>query len=170
MKRWNGKAIYAGTIVAMLALVAGFVAATVAITNSSQNAEGNFVSASGSVTGLTYASTQLLSVTGSPAASSGSASSPQALVAGANTFCATTCTNGNPSEQITYDFTTSLAGSIEINVNVIAGSTTTSTLYLSQASTAVGGTIVIVVDVGSATSTIQSVTVTAQQCGGSTCP
>ena len=170
MKRIGGRAIYVGTIVAILALVAGFVAASVAITNSTQSAEANYVNASGSVTGLTYSSTVLTSVTGSPVASTGTAGTPQTLASGTNTFCATTCTNGNPSEDISYTFTTSLAGSIEINLNVIAGSTTTTTVYLAQAGTAVGGTIVIVTDVGSGTSTISSVTVSAQQCASSSCP
>lgn len=169
MKRIGGRAIYVGTIVAILALVAGFVAASVAISNSTQNAQANYINASGSVTGLTYTSTVLTSVTGSPAASTGSATAPQSVVSGTNTFCATTCSNGNPSEDVTYTFTTSMTGSIEINLNVIAGSTTTATLYLQQAGTAVGGTIVIVTDVGSGTSTISSVTVTAQQCASS-CP
>ena len=170
MKRIGGKAIYAGTMVAILALVAGFVAASVSISNSSQSAQGNFISANGAVTGLTYTSTVLSSVTGSPAASTGTASAPQALASGANIFCATTCTNGNPSEEVTYTFTASLSGAIMINLNVIAASTTTTTVYLAQAGTPVAGTIVLVTDVGSGTSTISSVTVTAQECSGATCP
>ena len=170
MKRIGGKAIYAGTVVALVALIAGFVAASVSISGSTQNAQGNFISANGAVTGLTYTSTVLSSVTGSPTASTGTSGTPQTLAAGANTFCAINCLNGNVSEEVTYTFTTSLAGAVMINVNVIAASTTTTTLYLAQAGSAVGGTVVIVVDVGSATSTITSVTVTAQQCSGSTCP
>ena len=170
MKRVSGRAIYAGTMVAIVALVAGFVAASVAITNTTQNAEGNYVNASGAVTGLTYQSTELTSVTGSPAASTGTPTAVQALASGGNTFCATTCVNGDPSEDITYGFDATLAGSIEISVNVIAAGTTTAILYLSQAATPTTGTILIVVDVGTTTSSISSVTVTAQQCASANCP
>lgn len=169
MKRIGGRAIYVGTIVAILALVAGFVAASVAISNSTQNAEANYVNASGAVTGLSYTSTVLTSVTASPVASTGTATAPQTLSSGSNVFCATTCANGDPSEDVTYTFTTSMTGAIEINLNVIAGATTTTSLYLQQPGTAVSGSIVIVTDVGAASSTISSVTVTAQQCATS-CP
>jgi hypothetical protein len=171
MKRIGGRAIYVGTIVAILAMIGGFVAATVSITNSSQNSQANFVSASGAVTGLTYTSTVLTSVVGSPPASSGTPGAPQTLAAGANTWCVSAaCTNGDVSENITYTFTVALAGSIMIHVNVVATSNTVRTVYLAQAGTAVAGTIVLVVDLGTTTSTITSITVTAQQCSGATCP
>ncbi|HEV2317477.1 MAG TPA: hypothetical protein VGV89_07890 [Thermoplasmata archaeon] len=142
------------------------------MTNSSQNGEGNFVSASGAVTGLTYTST-VLGVTGSPApsSSSGTAGAPQAVAAGANDFCANTCTAGDFAQVVTYTFTTSMSGSIQITIQVTA--TTgggAATIYLKQAAAAVGGTIVLTWDLGTATNSITSVTLTAQQCSGATCP
>lgn len=173
MKRIGGRAVYVGTIVAILAMIGGFVAATVAITNSSQNSQANFVSATGAVTGLSYTSSVLASVAGAPAAPTGTAAAPQAVIAGANVFCVSaTCTNANVAENVTYTFTTSMTGSVQLTINVVASTNTLRTVYLAQASTAVAGTIILVVDVGTATSTITSITVTAQQCtgAGGTCP
>ena len=174
MKRIGGRAIYAGTIVAILALVAGFVAASIAVNTTNQNAQGNFVSSTNAVTGLTYTSTVLAPIVSAPSAQGGgSQSTPPALAAGANAVCvsATTCTNGHVSDEITYTFTTSLAGSIQISVDVIGNSTVSGTVYFAQAGTPVAGTIVISVDLGTS-NVIQSVTLTAQQCtgAGGACP
>ncbi|HZY92472.1 MAG TPA: hypothetical protein VFG07_06850 [Thermoplasmata archaeon] len=174
MKRIGGRAIYAGTIVAILAMVAGFVAASIAVNTTSQNAQGNFVSSTNAVTGLTYTSTVLTPVVSAPAGQGGGAqASPPVLASGANTVCLvpTACTNGHVSDEITYTFTTSLAGSVEFNVDVIGNTTISGTVYFAQAGTPVAGTIVIVADLGTS-NVIQSVTLTAQQCtgAGGACP
>ena len=174
MKRVHGRAIYLATIVAIFGLVGGFALASIALSTTSQNAEGNYVNSAGSVTGLTYSST-VLSATASPApgASTGSATTPQTVAAGTNAFCANTCTANDYAEIITYAFTTSMTGSVEITVHVsTSASTGTATIYLAQATTATSGTIVITWDLGSASLTLNSVTLTAQQCTGAAgaCP
>lgn len=174
MKRIGGRAIYAGTIVAILALVAGFVAASISVNSTTQNAQGNYVNNAGAVLGLTYTATELLPVSGSPAVqAAGSQATPPVLVAGANIVCiaATSCTNGHVADQVTYTFLSTFAGSVEIAVDVIASTTITGTVYFAQATSPVAGTIVIVVDLGTS-NTIQSVTLTAQQCTGAAgaCP
>ena len=117
---------------------------------------------------------QLLPVSGSPAVqAAGSQTTPPALASGANIVCvsATSCTNGHVADQVTYSFTASFAGSVEITVDVIANTTVTGTVYFAQAVSPVSGTIVIVVDLGTS-NVIQSVTLTAQQCTGAAgaCP
>ena len=172
-KRIPGRTIYAATILAMLGLVGGYALATISITSSTQNGQANYISAGGAITGLTYTMTELsMTANPAPSASSGSPTAPQALVTGANAFCANTCTAGDVAEITTYTFTTSFAGAAQIKMQVTAsaggGSTT---FYLAQASTAVGGTIVLTWDMGTSTATITAVTLTAQQCSSSTsCP
>ncbi len=172
MRRVSGKLIYGVTAASIVALVAGFAMAAIALTNTSQNGAGNFVSASGAVTGNTYTSTVLGATSNpAPAASTGTAGVPQAVVTGANAFCATTCTAGDFAQVVTYTFTVSMTGSIQISIQVTAsvggGSTT---LYLKQAAAAVAGTIVITWDVGTASSSLTAVTLGLQQCSGATCP
>lgn len=174
MKRVHGRAIYLATIVAIFGMVGGFALASIALSTTNQNAEGNFVSSAGAVTGLTYTST-VLGATASPApsASTGSAATPQALVAGANAFCANTCTASNYAEIVTYTFTTSLTGSVQITIQVsTSAGTGTATLFLAQANTPTSGTISMTWDLGSASVTLNSVTLTAQQCTGAAgaCP
>jgi hypothetical protein len=166
------KLVYVATAAAILALVAGYALATITLNSATQNAGGTYVNASGQVTGLTYTITQLEAVANpAPAASSGSALTPQAVVAGANAFCATTCTAGDLAEVVTYSFTTSLSGSIMVSIQLTATSGGGSTiLYLQQAATPVAGTIAITWDAGTGGNTITSVTVTDQQCSGATCP
>ncbi len=172
MRRIGGRLIYVATASAIFALIGGFAIASIGLTNSSQNAQGNFVSSAGAVTGVTYTSTVLGATTNpAPPASTGTAGAPQAVVAATNAFCATTCTAGDFAQVVTYTFTTSMTGSIQISIQVTAsaggGSTT---LYLKQATVAVAGTIVITWDVGTATSTLTAVTLGLQQCSGATCP
>ena len=174
MKRIGGRLIYGVTAATVFALIAGFAIASISLTASSQNAGGNFVSSNGAVTGLTYTSTVLGATSNPPpAASSGSAATPQALVANANSFCATTCVAGHFAEVVTYTFTTSMTGSIQILIQVTATpGNGTATLYLKQAATAVGGTIVLTWDAGNATATLTAVTLVDQQCvgAGGSCP
>ncbi|MCI4319843.1 MAG: hypothetical protein L3K23_06915 [Thermoplasmata archaeon] len=172
MNRINGKLIYGVTAASILALIAGFAMASISLTTTTQNATGNYVNASGAVTGVTYTST-VLGATSSPApaASTGTGAAPQAVAAGANAFCANTCTAGDFAQVVTYTFTTSMAGSIQINIQVTATvGGGVATLYLKQAGAAVAGTIVITWDVGSATSSLTAVTLGLQQCSGATCP
>jgi hypothetical protein len=172
MQRIAGRLIYGVTGAMVVALVAGFALATIALTNSSQNASGNYVSSAGAVTGVTYTST-VLGATSNPApsASTGTGGAPQVVVTGANAFCANTCTAGNFAELTTYTFTTSMTGSILITYYVTASSGGGSTtIYLKQAGTAVAGTIVLTWDIGTTTSTLTSVTLSVQQCSGATCP
>ena len=172
MKRVNARAVYTGTLVAILGAVAGFSLATVAITSSTQSGQANYVSAGGAVTGLTFTSAVLGSVgLLAPSASSGTASSPQALIIGTNTFCVSaSCTSGHVEETVTYSFTTSFAGAILITVTTSATGGGSGTVYLAQATIAVSGSIALVWDYGTSTGTITSITATAQQCSGSTCP
>ncbi len=173
MKRIGGKAIYGATAVTVVALIAGFAIATISLTSSSQSASGNYVSSLGAVTGLTYTST-VLGATSNPApsASTGSAGAPEAVVTGTNAFCASaSCTAGDFAQLITYTFTTSMTGSIQITIFVTASAGGGSaTIYLKQAVIAVGGTMVLTWDLGSATSTLTAVTLSDQQCSSATCP
>ena len=164
--------IFVATAAAIVALTAGFALASIALTNSSQQAGGNYVSATGAVTGLTYTVTVLGATTNpAPAAPSGTAGSPQAVAAGANALCLNTCTAGDLAEEVSYTFTTSMTGSVQITIQVTAsagGGTTT--LYVKQAATAVAGTLLLTWDLGSASSTLTAVTLADQQCATATCP
>ncbi|MCI4349937.1 MAG: hypothetical protein L3K15_00245 [Thermoplasmata archaeon] len=155
-----------------MALIAGFAMASISLTTTTQNASGNYVNASGAVTGVTYTSTVLGATSNpAPAASTGSAGAPQVVVAGANAFCANTCTVGDFAQIVTYTFTTSMTGSIQISIQVTASAGGgAATLYLKQAGTAVAGTIVLTWDVGSSSATLTAVTLGLQQCSGATCP
>ena len=175
MKR--SKAFYAATIFAMVALTAGFVLGAITLGTSTQNGQGNLVTASGAVQGLTYTSTVLgATPTAVPPASTGTAAAPQALVAGANPFCANACVAGDFAETVTFSFTSTapaFAGSAMITITVSTGAPATggtTTLFLKQAAVAVTGTIVVTWDLGAGGGTINSVTLTAQQCTGATCP
>lgn len=166
------KGIYFATLMVVLAIVAGYAAASIVLTNSSQNASGNYVNGVSGVTGLTYTIT-ILGATPNPAptASTGSDVAPQAVASGANAFCANTCTAGDFTQEIEYTFTSGMAGSIFISVQVSSATLGgTTTLYLKQAASAVGGTILIYWDMGTASTTLTAVTTTAQQCSSSTCP
>jgi hypothetical protein len=166
------KGIYFATLVVVLAIVAGYAAANIVLTNNTQNASGNYVNGSSGVTGLTYTITILGATSNpAPAASTGTGAVPQAVVTAANAFCGNTCTAGDFSQQITYTFTSSMAGSVFITVQVSSATLGGSaTLYLKQAASAVGGTIVIYWDMGTASTTLTAVTTTAQQCSSATCP
>lgn len=168
-----GRAIYVGTLVALFGVLGGYALATIAVSASTQNAEGNYVSAGSGVTGLTYASTVLNTTTNpAPAASTGTGSAPQALANGANAFCANTCAAGNFAEVVTYTFSTSLSGAFELNIQVQATSGGgQTTLFLKAPATNNGGTISLTWDLGAGSNTITSLTVTAQQCSSATsCP
>jgi hypothetical protein len=166
------KGIYFATLVVVLAIVAGYAAANIVLTNNTQNASGNYINGSSGVTGLTYTITILgVTPTSGILAYSGTGAVPQALVAGANAFCGNTCTAGDFTQEIEYTFTAGMSGSIFLTVQVTAASLGGSqTLYLKQAATAVAGTIVIYWDMGTATTTLTAVTTTAQQCSSATCP
>jgi len=172
--RTKRRMVYAATIVGILALVSGFALASIGLTFSNQNAQGNYVKSSGAVTGLTYTSTVLGSTSNpAPSSSSGTATSPQAVVSGVNAFCANACTSEDFAELATYTFTTSMVGSILITIQVTATADGgAATIYLMQATTAVAGTIVLTWDLGTANATLTAVTLTDQQCTGSsgTCP
>jgi hypothetical protein len=172
MNRINGKLIYGVTAASILALVAGFAMASISLTSSTQNASGNYVQSSGAVTGVTYTSTVLGATSNpAPAASTGTAGAPQAVVSGANVFCANTCTAGDFAQIVTYTFTNSMAGAIQITIQLTASvGGGSATLYFAQAATAVGGTIVLTWDAGAATSSLTAVTLGLQQCSGATCP
>jgi hypothetical protein len=168
------RTVYAATVAAMISVVAGFALASFTISPHGQGAQGDQVSASG-VTGLTYASTILQPVSGSPASSTGTAGVPQTLASGPNTFCVSVaaCATGDPSETVTYSFATSLVGSIQMTIAVNAGNAGgQTTLYLAQPTTATSGTIVMVWDLGTAGATVNGVTITAQSCtgAGGSCP
>jgi hypothetical protein len=167
--------ITTATLAALLLFVAGFAVASIVVTHSSQNGSGNYVTASGTVAGLTYTSS-VLAFTGSPApaASTGSSATPQALVVGANVYCVSaTCTAYDPAELVTYTFTAVLAGSVQVSLALILTSgpaTVATTLYLKQAATAVAGTVVLVFDLGTGGAVISGLTLNAQQCAGASCP
>ena len=172
-RRISEKAVYVATILAMLGLVGGYALATISVTASTQNGIANYVSAGGSITGFTYSSTQLKAVgTPAPSASTGTATAPQSLIAVLDAYCANTCTTGDLAEIVTYSFTTSFSGAVQIALQVTASSGGGSaTIYLAQATIAVTGSITITWDLGATTSTITSVSATAQQCSSSTtCP
>ena len=172
-RRISEKAVFVATILAMLGLVGGYALATISVTASTQNGIANYVSAGGSITGFTYSSTQLKTVaTPAPSASTGTATAPQSLLVVLDAYCANTCTSGDIAEIVTYAFTTSFSGAVQITIQVTASSGGGSaTLYLAQATVAVAGSITITWDLGTSTATITAVSVTAQQCSSSTtCP
>jgi hypothetical protein len=171
------KGVYLATLVVAVAILAGYVAAGVVLTTSTQNASGHYVNGSSTVTGLTFQATVLGTVSNPvPLGSSGTQTSPQVLQAGENDICANTCTLGDFSEQITYSFNgtaPALAGSVMINLQVTTSTAAGGnvTLFLMQHSPAVGGIIVIYWDLGTSATNLLSVTTTAQQCSGSSaCP
>jgi hypothetical protein len=174
MKR--SRAFYAATIFAMVALTAGFVLGAITLSNSSQNAGGNLVNGSGAVTGLSYTSTVLGATPNPvPAAPTGTAAVPQAVVVGANALCANTCTAGDFDQTISYTFTAGMTGSVMIQVVVtttLPATGGTATLYLKQAGAPVAGTIAITWDLGNGGGTVTAVTLSDQQCtgAGGVCP
>ncbi|MCI4363692.1 MAG: hypothetical protein L3K13_05235 [Thermoplasmata archaeon] len=171
--RVPGRLVYLATFVGVLALVGGFALATFTTASSQLYAQGDYVSAAGSVAGLTYTSVQLAATSNpAPALPTGTSSSPQVLATGVNAFCANTCVAGDFAIVATYTFTTGFAGAAQFTVQASAGAASGSdTIYLGQASTAIGGTIVITWDLGSAALTITAVTLTDQQCSSATsCP
>ena len=172
MKGFGSKTVPLLVVLAGVALASGLTFAGVALTHSDQQARGDHTNYSGTVTGLTYYSSGSGTVSNpAPSASTGTANSPQPLVAGANKFCATSCVAANQALLIQYNFSTSLSGSISIAFTVTAGSGSGSTtLYFAQASTAVTGTILVSWDVGATIPVTTSVTLVIHQCSGPTCP
>ncbi|MCI4349936.1 MAG: hypothetical protein L3K15_00240 [Thermoplasmata archaeon] len=164
--------MYGATAGVVVALFAGLTTGVISLGHQTQSATGNYVRYNGTVTGLTYTSTVAGHVPNpAPAASTGTALVPQSLGSGANGFCATTCTAGNRSVNVTYSFTASMAGAIQITVQVTASAGSgTATLYLRQAVLPTSGTIVVVWDVGTVASPLTDVNVTIHQCGPLTCP
>ncbi|MCI4319842.1 MAG: hypothetical protein L3K23_06910 [Thermoplasmata archaeon] len=154
------------------ALLVGVATGFITLGHQNQSATGDHISYSGVVTGLTYTSMVVSTVPNpAPAASTGTTSLQQLLVGGANDFCAVKCTVGNRSVVVTYSFTTSLAGAIQITVQVTASAGSgTANLYLRQLILPTSGTIVIVWDVGTAVSLLTDVKVTIHQCGLLSCP
>jgi hypothetical protein len=188
------RTVYIGTVVAILALSAGFVLASgVTLTHTTQNAMGNGTSGAGDVVGITYVSTELnvsnantIQVS-SGANALGKPAAPVALVASPaiNAFClssiaspAASCVNGNFAEVVNYSFSTSFAGAAEFTMYVAYGSSSPgsnigfASLFVKQATTPVTGTILLYWDLGSSSTNVYSVTVTVYQCtgAGSTCP
>ncbi|HEV2317478.1 MAG TPA: hypothetical protein VGV89_07895 [Thermoplasmata archaeon] len=166
--------LYVAALVAIVALVVGIGAGAFNLVWQQQRATGNETSYSGTVTGLSYTSTVAgILVAPVPAASTGSTLAPQSLAPGANVFCATTCTAAHRALNVTYSFSTSMAGSISVTVKVTtSGSSGTTTIYLRQSLFPTSGSIEVVWDVGAAASPLSLVTVTVHQCTGllGTCP
>jgi hypothetical protein len=172
------KAIYAGTLVTIMALVAGFAIASIAFTTNSQNGAGN-ATITGSVAGISlptqpttlgiFAATSALSAQGTPTANI-------ALANGANVFCVSaTCTAGDFSESFTINFASGVAGFTgALYLQVVATATSGSvsaTLFLSNAGGANAGTIVVEMDLGTAANTLNTGTLVYQQCAGvGACP
>jgi hypothetical protein len=176
-RRISGKLLYAATFVTLLALISGFVLASITISSTSQNASGNYVNAAGSVPGLVYTSEVLAAVVGTPTTVIGTGAAPVAVATGANDYCAAaTCTTGDPAEVVTYTFTGGAAAwvagtALEITI-VVGGTLVSATLYLKEPAVAVSGTIVLVGDLGTGSSTITGTTLSSQLCtgAGTTCP
>jgi hypothetical protein len=179
------KTIYVGTVVAILALVSGFALASTGImlTHHNQNASGDFTSTTGPVNGVTWVSTQLNTtntVTMTVQTALGIPSAPVSLGAGMNVFClsgnvagSSPCTEGDFSEWANYSFTTSFTGAMSVTMSIITGAySAAQTLYVSQPGTGdVAGSIVLVWDLGSNSISVNSVSVTLNQCSGATsCP
>ncbi|MHB8352022.1 MAG: hypothetical protein ACYDFT_04935, partial [Thermoplasmata archaeon] len=153
------RTVYIGTVIAILAMSAGFVLATggVLLTHTSQNAMGDSTAGVGTVTGISYVSTEL-NVTSnsmtyqSTALAFGKPSAPVALVADINAYCVSAvltaspvpCTAGDFAEVANFSFSTSFAGAAEFTMYVNAGSTSgIQSLFVKQAATAVGGNILL---------------------------
>jgi hypothetical protein len=176
-RRISGKLLYAATFVTLLALITGFVLASITINASTQNAQGNYVNAAGGVPGLVYTSTVLSAVIGAPTTTIGTGAAPVAVATGANSYCAAaTCTAGDPAQVVTYTFTGGagawVAGTaVQINI-VIGGTAISTTIYLKEPAAAVSGTIVIYGDLGTGTITFTATTLSVQLCtgAGTTCP
>lgn len=184
------RTVYIGTVIAILALSAGYVVATggVVLTHTSQNASGNNVDGAGTVTGMTYVSTELNVTPGSATmtlqssvAAFGKPSAPVVLTTPVDEFCVSAvispgpvpCTAGDFAEVVNYSYTSSFAGAAEFTMYVNAGSTSgLQSLFVKQAASAIGGNILLYWDLGSGSTTVTGVTVTVYQCtgAGSTCP
>jgi hypothetical protein len=177
------KTIYVGTVVAIMAMVSGFALASggVLLTHHTQSASADTITPGGAITGVAYVSTQLdvtNTVTFTVQTALGTQGTPVTLASGMNVFCMSkvACTEGDPSEQTNYSFDTTYAGAMTVTMFVsytigVTTTTTSSTLYVKQASTPVGGNILLVWDLGTATVTVNEITVTLTQCqGASSCP
>lgn len=148
--------LYAGTIVAVLAMVGGFAMAsfTFAVSQSTQQGEQN-VSVS-AVAQLSYTSTDLsASQTATAAGTTSGAAS--AVGSTAETYCVSTaaCSASDDAEIIAFAIvanpSSTTAYTFHLTVAVDSGGTTTSaTTYYSEAASATASTLTLVYDLGSA--------------------
>jgi hypothetical protein len=166
------RTIYLGTIAAMISLAAGFALAAITINVHNQAGSGNITNDQSGVPGVTYKFTTInLTANPAPVASTGTAGAAQHVVAGANEFCLNTCTAGDIAETVYLQFTTSFAGSMQIDVSVLATANGgNNTVYLAQAATPVAGGILLTWDLGNGSNSITSVTVVDFECSSATCP
>lgn len=153
-------------------LLVGFSAVALTLSTASQTAVGDRVTYSGTVTGLTfYSIAPGLVPNPVPSASTGTNVVQQFLGSGSNIFCGATCTAGHHAVNVTYSFTTALAGAIELNFTLHWSTGSASAhVYLRQAVLPTSGTIVVVWDVGTSAPFLTSATVTEYQCALLSCP
>jgi hypothetical protein len=172
MSRWNRRVTYGVAAVAVALLLTGLTVAVIDLSTQSENAVGNYTEYNGVVAGLRYSSTVAGRVPNpAPGVSTGSALVPQFLSGGSNAFCGNSCVANHLALNVTYAFNASMAGAVQITIQVTSGGGTgSSILYLRQALVPTSGSVVIVWDIGTALSMLADVTITIHQCGPVTCP
>jgi hypothetical protein len=171
---WASRAVWILACCAIVGSVAGVGIAAVTVKVANQNAVGNYVAETTTVTGITEFESTILPLPARHALPTGTAAAPLALVTGANTFCIfAACTAADESDRFTITFSTSLAGSIMIPITLKATAHSgTTTVYFEQAAVAVAGTIVLFWDIGAGSPLSATVTLAIDQCVGvgGTCP
>jgi hypothetical protein len=176
--------VYAGTIVAILALVGGFTiaASNVLLSHHTQNSSGDNIGAAGPVNGVSYVSTEL-NVTNTQTMTVqtvlGGPTAPVTLGGNMNVFCmsgnvggSSPCVSGDFGEWANYSFSTSFSGTMSVTMYMYTSTySAAQTLYVEQAGTPVSGNLVLVWDLGTSTVSVNSITITLNECqGASSCP
>ncbi|MCI4324202.1 MAG: hypothetical protein L3K03_09400 [Thermoplasmata archaeon] len=171
---WASRAVWVLACCAIVGSVAGVGIAAVTVKVANQNAVGNYVAESTTVTGITQFQSTILALPATHNLPTGTAAAPLALVNGGNVFCVfTACTATDESDRFTITFSASLTGSIMIPITLKATANSgATTVYYKQTPVAVAGTIVLYWDIGAGSPLTASVTVAIDQCvgAGGSCP
>ena len=154
--RTKRRMLYAGTIVAALAMVGGFAMASFTFTSSVSAQQGEQNVAVSAVAQLSYTSTSLTSGQ-SPAAAGTTSGTASAVGTTAETYCVSlaTCSASDDAEVIAFAVavnpSSTAAYTFHLTISVDAGgTTTTSTTYFTEAASATASTLTLVYDLGSA--------------------
>jgi hypothetical protein len=151
------RVIYAGTIVAVFAMIGGFAMASFSFNTSTTAQQGSQTVNISSLTQLSYIDTNLSPSSGTATAAGTTASAASSVGSTAEVYCvsAATCNSGDEAEVIVFNVvanpSTTAAYTFNLVISVDAGGTTTSTTtFYSEAASATASTLTLYYDLGSA--------------------